>query len=56
MFILHLFCIPEQYHLNNSGFSFGTPVGLPHPESNLSIPGLALNKYTSLKAVGKKSN
>ncbi|KAI7797328.1 putative protein shisa-9-like, partial [Triplophysa rosa] len=41
----------EQYHLNNAGFFFGTPVGLPHPESNLSIPGLALNKYTSLKAV-----
>ncbi|XP_051958512.1 protein shisa-9 [Xyrauchen texanus] len=41
----------EQYHLSNTGFSFGTPVGLLHPQSNLSIPGLALNKYSSLKAV-----
>ncbi|KAK9965533.1 hypothetical protein ABG768_004621 [Culter alburnus] len=41
----------EQYHLNNAGFSFGTSAGLSHPQSNLSIPGLALNKYNSLKAV-----
>ncbi|XP_016401641.1 protein shisa-9-like [Sinocyclocheilus rhinocerous] len=41
----------EQYHLNNAGFSFGTSARLSHPQSNLSIPGLALNKYNSLKAV-----
>ncbi len=50
--LLLFFCIPEQYHLNNAGFAFGTSVGLSHPQSNLSIPGLALNKYNSLKAVG----
>ncbi|KAL7869159.1 hypothetical protein AOLI_G00131470 [Acnodon oligacanthus] len=42
----------EQYHLNNTTFSsFSPTVGLPHPQSNISLPGLALNKYTSLKAV-----
>nr|XP_055033156.1 protein shisa-9 isoform X1 [Misgurnus anguillicaudatus] len=41
----------EQYHLNNAGFCFGSPVGLPQPQSNLSIPGLTLNKYNSLRAV-----
>ncbi|KTG25169.1 hypothetical protein cypCar_00006056, partial [Cyprinus carpio] len=41
----------EQYHLNNAGFSFGTSARLSHPQSNNSIPGLALNKYNSLKAV-----
>ncbi|XP_066518860.1 protein shisa-9 [Hoplias malabaricus] len=42
----------EQYHLNNAAFSsFSPTVGLPHPQSNISLPGLALNKYTSLKAV-----
>lgn len=41
---------PEQYHLNNSAYGpFGQ--GLPHPHSNHSTVGL--NKYTSLKAVGK---
>jgi len=54
--VLLSFCIPEQYHLNNAGFPFGTPAGLSHPQSNLSIPGLALNKYNSLKAVGKNSD
>lgn len=54
--LLSFFCIPEQYHLNNAGFSFGTSAGLSHPQSNLSIPGLALNKYNSLKAVGKNSD
>lgn len=54
--LLSFFCIPEQYHLNNAGFSFGTSGGLSHPQSNLSIPGLALNKYNSLKAVGKYSD
>lgn len=38
---------PEQYHLNNSPFG----QGLPHPQSNHSTVGL--NKYASLKAVGK---
>ncbi|XP_067101310.1 protein shisa-9B [Osmerus mordax] len=38
----------EHYQLNNAGLSQFGP-GLPHPHSNLS--GLALNKYTSLKAV-----
>lgn len=46
----------EQYHLNNAGFSFGAPAGLSHPQSNLSIPGLALNKYNSLKAVADTAN
>ena len=42
--------LPEQYHLNNSAYGpFGQ--GLPHPHSNHSTVGL--NKYTSLKAVGK---
>ncbi|KAG9267787.1 protein shisa-9 [Astyanax mexicanus] len=42
----------EQYHLNNTTFSsFSPTVGLPHPQSNSSLPGLAINKYTSLKAV-----
>lgn len=41
---------PEQYHLNNSAYGpFGQ--GLPHAHSNHSTVGL--NKYTSLKAVGK---
>lgn len=41
---------PEQYHLNNSAYGpFGQ--GLPHAHSNHSAVGL--NKYTSLKAVGK---
>lgn len=41
---------PEQYHLNNSTYGpFGQ--GLPHPHSNHSTVGL--NKYASLKAVGK---
>lgn len=43
---------PEQYHLNNSAYGpFGQ--GLPHPHSNHSTVGL--NKYTSLKAVGKSA-
>lgn len=42
--------LPEQYHLNNAAHGpFGQ--GLPHPHSNHSTVGL--NKYTSLKAVGK---
>lgn len=41
---------PEQHHLNNSAYGpFGQ--GLPHPQSNHSTAGL--NKYSSLKAVGK---
>ncbi|XP_030631895.1 protein shisa-9B [Chanos chanos] len=42
----------EGYHLNNAAFTpLGPTMGLPHPQSNPSIHGLALNKYTSLKAV-----
>ncbi|XP_062859195.1 protein shisa-9 [Trichomycterus rosablanca] len=42
----------EQYHLNNTAFRSISPmVGLPQPQSNISLPGIAHNKYTSLKAV-----
>lgn len=51
MLSIFLLCLqPEQYHLNNSAYGpFGQ--GLPHAHSNHSTVGL--NKYTSLKAVGK---
>lgn len=48
---IFLLCLqPEQYHLSSSAYGpFGQ--GLPHAHSNHSTVGL--NKYTSLKAVGK---
>ncbi|XP_048089244.1 protein shisa-9 [Alosa alosa] len=45
----------EQHHLNSSAYTpFGHTMGLPHHQSNLSMPGL--NKYTSLKAVADTAN
>ncbi|XP_035389100.1 protein shisa-9 isoform X2 [Electrophorus electricus] len=42
----------EKYHLNNVGFpSYMLTAGLPHPQRNSNLPGLELNKYSSLKAV-----
>ncbi|KAI5623225.1 protein shisa-9, partial [Silurus asotus] len=37
----------EQYHIT----PFSPTVGLSHPQSNNSLPGLTHSKYTSLKAV-----
>ncbi|XP_069052988.1 protein shisa-8 isoform X2 [Lepisosteus oculatus] len=42
----------DPSHLNNAAVPpLGPTVSLPHPHNNLNMPGLAFNKYTSLKAV-----